>query len=290
MTGKDAAVAAAQRGWAVFPCLPRDKRPAVDRWEERACADPERVTRYWPSDRHNAGVACGPSGLVVIDLDTHGTLPEDWRMPGIANGCDVLAQLCEWAGQSWPCTYSVRTPLDGWHLVFEAVDGQQIRNSAGKVGPLIDVRGSGGYVLAAGSVLDERAYPKDPAAGAVVNGGKAYEVIDGSDPAPLPPWLAALAGPPQRSESHRAAGTHVGGTAGTRLGGLIAIVRAGKPGDRNGPLYWASCRAAEMVAAGQVDRGAAEDALVAAALEAGLRGGEREARLTFASAMRGGGG
>ncbi len=43
-----------------------------------------------------------------------------------------------------------------------------------------------------------------------------------------------------------------------------------------------------MIAAGEVDRGTAEEALVAAALKAGLRGGEREARRTFASAMRGG--
>ena len=44
-----------------------------------------------------------------------------------------------------------------------------------------------------------------------------------------------------------------------------------------------------MIAAGEVDRDTAEELLVAAALEAGLRGGEREARQTFASAMRGGG-
>jgi hypothetical protein len=71
--------------------------------------------------------------------------------------------------------------------------------------------------------------------------------------------------------------------------GLLNTVRSGKEGDRNGPLYWASRRAAEMIAAGQVDRATAEESLVAAALEAGLRGGEREARRTFASAMRGAG-
>jgi hypothetical protein len=70
--------------------------------------------------------------------------------------------------------------------------------------------------------------------------------------------------------------------------GLARKVAAGREGDRNGPLYWASCRAAEMIAAGEVDRQGAEEVLVAAAVEAGLRGGEREARRTFASAMRGG--
>jgi Bifunctional DNA primase/polymerase, N-terminal len=284
---REAAVAAAEQGCHVFPCLPRDKRPAVDHWEERACADPARVAKYWPSDHHNAGIACGPSGRVVIDLDTHGHLPGEWQVPGIKDGSDVLAQLCEWAGRPWPATCTVQTPMGGLHLVFIAPAGHEIRNSAGRIGPLIDVRGQGGYVLAAGSVLDERAYPKNPAAAAIVKGGKAYEVINDTAPAPLPAWLTVLASPPSRP-ALRAAGGPVRATAEGRLRGLVRTVREGQPGDRNGPLYWASRRAAEMIAEEEVDRATAEDALVSAALEAGLRGGEREARRTFASAMRGG--
>ena len=41
---------------------------------------------------------------------------------------------------------------------------------------------------------------------------------------------------------------------GARMQGLLDTVRSGKAGDRNGPLYWASRRAAEMIAAGEVDR------------------------------------
>ncbi|MFI5067996.1 MAG: bifunctional DNA primase/polymerase [Streptosporangiales bacterium] len=288
MSGRDAAVAAARRGWAVFPCLPRDKRPAVDRWEERACADPERVAQFWPSDHHNVGVACGPSGLAVIDLDTHGVLPEDWREPGIVDGCDVLAQICEWAGQPWPWTCTGATPMGGWHLVFRAPAGSTIRNSASKIGPLIDVRAAGGYICAVGSVLDERAYPKNPAAAAVVRGGKAYEFIDDCAPEPLPRWLAMLAGPSQHDGRPAGSARREGAPADTRFRGLVATVRAGQPGDRNGRLHWAACRAAEMITEGRLDQQAAEDALVGAALDAGLRGGEREARRTFASALRGG--
>ena len=69
MNGRAAAVEAAGRGCAVFPCRPGDKRPAVPDWERRACADPELVARYWPSVRHNVGIARGPSGLTVVDLD-----------------------------------------------------------------------------------------------------------------------------------------------------------------------------------------------------------------------------
>jgi len=288
VSGAAAALGAARRGWAVFPCRPGDKRPAVADWECRACSDPDRVGRYWPSDHHNVGIACGPSRLVVIDLDTHSPLPDDWRLPGVQDGRDVLALLAEWAGQLWPVTYTVKTPTGGMHLYYTAPDGPGIRNSAGKIGPLVDVRGSGGYVLAAGSVLDERAYPGNPECRQLVTGGQAYEVADDSAPGRLPTWLAVLAadGEPSARPAGRP-GQHA--APGVRLQGLIETVRRGQEGDRNGPLYWAARRAAEMIAAGMIDRDAAEEHLVAAALEAGLRGGEREARRTFASAMRGGG-
>jgi hypothetical protein len=284
----EAAVEAARRGWAVFPCRPGDKRPALADWEGRACSDPDRAGRYWPSDRHNIGIACGPSRLVVIDLDTHSPLPDDWRLPGVHNGRDVLALLAEWAGQPWPVTYTVMTPTGGMHLYYTAPDDARIRNSAGKIGPLVDVRGGGGYVLAAGSVLDERAYPGNPECRELVTGGRAYEMADDSDPEPLPAWLAALAADGETSA--RPAGRSGQRAApGARLQGLINTVRRGQEGDRNGPLYWAARRTAEMIAAGEVAREDAEEALVGAALEAGLRGGEREARRTFASAMRGAG-
>ncbi len=288
VAGTAAAVEAARRGWAVFPCRPGDKRPAVADWERRACSDPNRVGRYWPSDHHNIGIACGPSRLVVIDLDTHSPLPDDWRLPGVQDGRDVLALLAEWAGQLWPVSYTVKTPTGGMHLYYTAPDGPGIRNSAGKIGPLVDVRGSGGYILAAGSVLDERAYPGNPECRQLVTGGRAYEAADDSDPGRLPAWLAVLAadGEPSARPVGRP-GQHAAPAA--RLQGLIDTVRRGQEGDRNGPLYWAARRAAEMIAAGVIDRETAEEHLVAASLEAGLRGGEREARRTFASAMRGGG-
>ena len=118
------AVELASRGLFVFPCRPGDKRPAIDRWEERASANPEHVAAAW-RDRYvgfNIGLACGPSRLVVVDLDLHGDLPADWcRIPGIVNGLDVFAQLLEWAGETGlPETYWMLTPSGGWHFYFEA--------------------------------------------------------------------------------------------------------------------------------------------------------------------------
>jgi hypothetical protein len=216
--------------------------------------------------------------LTVIDLDTAahgGQLPREWRdVPGVRDGTGVLAALAERAGQPWPVTYTVTTPSGGTHLYFTAPAGRLIRNSAGRIGPMIDVRASGGYVLAAGSVI---------------RSGR-YEVAISAPTAPLPGWLATLALPPQepcrpafRSDAMAPGITHA------RLRGVVERVLSSQPGNRNGPLFWAACRAGEMVAAGQVDQTTAERVLIGAALEAGLRGGEPEARRTVASGLRRGG-
>jgi hypothetical protein len=264
-----AAVAAAARGWAVFPCRPDDKRPAVPDWERRACADPERVGRYWPSDRHNVGLACGPSSLVVLDLDAHGELPAEWgELPGVNDGKDVLAQICDWAGMDWPATHTVATPSAGWHLYFAAPGNSGIRNSASLIGPQIDVRAAGGYVVGAGSTV----------------GGRAYDTLYDDEPAALPAWIARLLEP--RTEKASAVGRFTpSGQPGKRLDGLLRAVAAAKPGTRNGTLFWAASRAAEMTAAGQADAREAAAQLLAAAAAAGLA--EPESMRTITSAMKG---
>ncbi len=274
---RDAAVAAARRGWHVFPCRPGDKRPVVQGWEQKAIADPARVTAHWPGDRHNVGIACGPSGLVVLDLDGsgHAELEGEWReLPGVRDGRDVLAQLAEWAAQPWPETFTVLTPGGGWHCYFTAPAGAEIRNSASRLGPLVDVRGRGGYVIGPGSVV----------------AGRPYQVTDDRAPVPLPGWLSRLARPGPARPAQPGGGWAAPASPDARVRGLLAHVAAGTPGDRNGRLYWAACRAGELAAAGRIDKETIMDQLVSAALAAGLTGGEREARRTVASGMRTGAG
>lgn len=256
-----AAVTAARRGFHVFPLLPGDKRPAVTDWENKATADPGRVAAGFPSGRHNYGIACGPSRLIVLDLDAHGDLPAEWQLPGVVDGKDVLAQVCEWAGMDWPSTYTVATPSSGWHLYFRAPDIPKIRNSASLIGPQVDVRGQGGYVVGAGSVLP--------------NG--AYEVIDDRDPEPLPPWIARLITPPERVENIKS--PEFFATVGTpnRIAGLVRTVARAREGNRNDALFWAACTMAEV---SPEDLGQLADA----AADAGL--GEREIRTTIASARK----
>ncbi|MGH3304630.1 MAG: bifunctional DNA primase/polymerase, partial [Streptosporangiaceae bacterium] len=88
----------------------------------------------------------------MIDLDTPehgGQVPESWAAErGVRDGLDVLRVLAGRAGQPLPATYSVHTPSGGLHRYFAALDTRPIGNSAGRVGPMIDVRGDGGYVVA----------------------------------------------------------------------------------------------------------------------------------------------
>jgi hypothetical protein len=150
------ALDAVRRGWHVFPCAVGGKRPALrGNWQELATASPDQVRDWWARAPYNIGIACGPSGLVVIDLDQPRDSavddPDDDGALFPLSGADRLARLAREHGERYPgATYVVDTPSGGCHLYFAATDGRA-RNSAGVLGPHIDVRADGGYVVGAGS-------------------------------------------------------------------------------------------------------------------------------------------
>jgi hypothetical protein len=278
-----AVTAAAERGFAVFPCKPGGKTPAVpdhkeadcdgadwwcrnghQGWEPRATTDRGRITRAWLAEpRNNFGVACGPSRLIVIDLDAHGgELPEEWRLPGINDGRDVFAQICEWAGTEWPSTYTVFTPSGGMHLYFRTTE-EGFRNKAGNtlLGPMIDIRAQGGYVVGAGSVT---------------SGGE-YVLTDDRDPQPIPALVELIAGMPARPEKPHRRDLAAPPDAASRLAGLIRAVEAAQAGNRTGALVWAAFTLRDMIAAGEAAEADGE-LLVQAAVAAGINGGDRYAR------------
>ncbi|MGH3808693.1 MAG: bifunctional DNA primase/polymerase, partial [Pseudonocardiaceae bacterium] len=103
------------RGWHVFPIAPGAKKPPlVDRWETRATTDPGQITRWWASNSRNSiGIATGPSGLVVVDLDTPKpgeTAPERGATLGIRSGAGVLRALARARGTTVTPTYAASTP------------------------------------------------------------------------------------------------------------------------------------------------------------------------------------
>src|SRR3954452_16997268 len=75
-----AAVELANRGYYVFPLRPRGKEPLPSsRGFKDATRDERRILQWW--DRHpdaNIGVACGASGIAVVDIDAkHGADPNE---------------------------------------------------------------------------------------------------------------------------------------------------------------------------------------------------------------------
>lgn len=270
----DAALSCAARGWHVFPVRPRAKKPPVfpghkaedctgtdprcraghTGWEPRATTDPGRIGRAWAAAPYSIGVACGPSGLIVVDLDTPkpGEVPPpEWAEPGITDGADVLAALCERHGQPFPWeTFFVRTGRGGLHLYFTAPPGVRLGNTAGErgrgLGWLIDTRAYGGYVVAPGSVVD------------LPGGGTGrYEVVYDRTPAPLPDWLAALltapaaGNPPPVSRSAGPAQVRdLDRFTATALRRETDLVRAAVEGGRNHALNKAAYQLGQLIAAG----------------------------------------
>jgi hypothetical protein len=134
-----AALALARRRLAVFPCRPREKRPATANGVLAATTNPKQIERWWRvNPEFNVGVATGtPSEIFVVDVDGH--------------EAEAALQKLEAAHGALPPTVETITGR-GRHLYFRAPADVDIRNSAGRVAPGIDVRANGGYVLAPPSV------------------------------------------------------------------------------------------------------------------------------------------
>jgi hypothetical protein len=262
----------AGRGWPVFPLRPAGKRPAFpghkaeectgtdprcrgghQGWEPRATTDPDRIGRAWAAAPYNVGIACGPAELLVIDLDQPkpGEIPPpEWALPGITDGADVLAALCERHGQPWPGeTFTVRTRRGGLHLYFTAPPGARLGNTAGEhgrgLGWLIDTRGHGGYVVAPGSFVD------------LPDGTGSYKVVYDRPPAPLPEWLYGLLTPPPAENPPaecRPAGPDqvrdLDRYTATALSSEMERVRAAAEGGRNHALNKAAFHLGQLITAG----------------------------------------
>jgi hypothetical protein len=258
-TPASAALSHSRRGWVVVPLWPGTGKPAR-KWKNLTSTPPGSVARCWPGPQYNPGIVLLDM-LVVFDLDTaaaHGTeLPAEWA--GAATGTEVLAVLADQAGQVVPATFTVTSWRNGIHLYFLAPQGRPIRNSAGSVGPLIDVRGRAGLVVGAGSVRE----------------GKTYELADDRDPVMLPGWLADLAkrrdpAPERRVTSALTSARDKRGYGAAALRAEVAAVLAATRGHRNNTLNRAADSLGQLVGSGDLDEADVTSALTSAAQSAGL--------------------
>ena len=136
----DAALSWLDRGFAVFPLKPRGKVPLGSLAPQGfldATRDPAVIRDWWQrAPEANLGLRTG-EGKFVLDLD--GAEAISW----FTNSCgrhEIAPKLQ---------TLIVRTAR-GFHVFFAC--GVEMPNSAGRVAPGVDVRGEGGYVVAAPSI------------------------------------------------------------------------------------------------------------------------------------------
>jgi hypothetical protein len=269
-----AALAYAVAGWPILPlhtptpaggcscrqtdCSSAGKHPRTRHGLTQATTDPQRIAAWWKRwPNANVGIATGD--LVVIDIDG-------------PDGARALDELQTEHGPL-PVTRAVRTGR-GLHLYF-AVHGHAIANSAGRLGPGIDVRGRGGYIVA------------PPSRHAT---GDAYTWANATLPAPLPRWLAERLIAPEVVKPRRALPSTVIDGQGTganyvasALEGEVTNVLNARVKTRNDTLNRAAFRIGQLCGAGIGDRDDIADALLDAALRAGLP--EREASATIASGL-----
>ncbi|MFF4573667.1 bifunctional DNA primase/polymerase [Streptomyces sp. NPDC001410] len=276
------ALCAAERGWPVIPLHPGSKRPAghperscpgIGRCadghrtpEQRATTDPELIQAAWARTPYNVGIATGPAGLLVIDLDVCKSGEEE----GAPDGATSLQALCERAGEHFPPTYQVRTPSGGRHLYFTAPLGGRLPGSVNRLGPHIDTRAWGGYVVAPGSTTPEGT----------------YEVLDDAPVAALPHWLTSLLIEPSRPDVALApllVQESVTRRAQVALEREVAAAAGTGEGGRNTRLLEGARALGRFVAWGEIPRDVVEEAFQAGGEAAGLSASE--CRATIRSAL-----
>lgn len=248
-----------RRGWSVFPIQPNGKTPLTRHGFKDATTDHQTITawwRRWPDA--NIGVATGTtSGIYVIDLDG----PE---------GVNTWTALTHRHGKT-PATLIAQTGGGGFHLIYQAPGA--LPNTASRLGPKIDTRGDGGYIVAPPST-----HPN----------GNPYQWANNNTPAPLPTWIRDALTPKRTSQPptapRRADGDTPYGLA--ALHRHITSIRTAPDGQRNDTLNRAAFSVGQLIAGGELTPHGIRDALTAAAAAAGLP--RHEAEQTIRSGLTAG--
>ena len=239
-----AALEYAQRGWYVFPVAPRAKRPITPNGLDDATTDQEVIRKWWTANPNaNIGVVCGPSGIVVIDVDT-----KEGK-----DGTRAWEEIVRKYGV--PKTLTAKTGGGGRHYIFLAPQGVTIKNSVNALAEGIDVRAGRGYIVVPPSVHES---------------GNRYEWIEKTSTMPLPPAITMML---TEKEIFTPASVIVADSqkyARAALESEVENVRTAKVGTRNNTLNVAAFNLGQLVAAGLLDEEEVKRELAKAAIECGL--------------------
>ncbi len=214
-----AALAYAERGFRVFPCS--GKVPITPHGCLDATTDPARIAAWW--DDHpdaNVAIATGPdSGVDVVDIDAN---PAKGKV-----GIVTFKAILQAQGLEDFDTVTASTPTGGFHLY---VKHAQLPNRTNTLGPDVDTRGAGGYVLAPPSIHPdtgtEYEWLADPFSNTPVEAPPWMRVVARS--ATPPPVAVAWAEPETDSLTEPEVWTRLRGTSGERIT-VIDRMQAGEP-------------------------------------------------------------
>jgi putative DNA primase/helicase len=144
-----------ERGWPIFPlhwlvnghcscgspnCSSPGKHPKVNGGFKAASTDLKLVAawdRKWPQANwgmRTGSLKSGGSGILVVDLDTKNQGPQTWEM--------LIMDHPERVD-----TVTVHSGGGGIHLWYRYPEDQEIKSSAGVLGPGIDIRANDGYII-----------------------------------------------------------------------------------------------------------------------------------------------
>lgn len=195
----EAALSYARRGVPVFPLRAGTKQPLKgSRGFYEATTDEDRIRRWWRGNADfNIGTPTGErGGILALDIDGE-------------EGRKSLSAL-EMEHAALPATASVDTPNDGEHRYLSFPPGCGVGNSAGRIGPGLDVRGEGGYVVLPPSRL---------------NNGRSYRWAESLAVADPPAWLLEASRPQPKPAKTR----EVGRTPEPGEAAPVSIDTAGEP-------------------------------------------------------------
>lgn len=243
---RDEALRLAATGFAVFPihtitdgrcscgggdqCSSPGKHPKTPHGVQDATTEAATVDRWWGAwPDANIGIACGR--CFVVD-------------------CDGDAGITAWdelqAAHTPAPTVNAQTGGGGRHFYFRVPDALHLTNRKGSLPACIDVRGSGGYVLAPPSTH---------------RSGRRYAwMLDGAPFSLIPSWLVALLTPkvmtPRGEPTWRRGSPFEPGTtpygAAVLRGSLSRVTRACN-GERNQTLAREAFILGQWSAGGEID-------------------------------------
>ncbi|MBP31656.1 MAG: hypothetical protein CL858_28395 [Cupriavidus sp.] len=279
----------ARHGIPVLPCNPATKQPLVPRDEDangnpipktgglyKATCDEAQIRAWWREHPHAMiGLRTGPeSGLFAIDQDVP-------KKPGDPDGVAAWEWVTAAHGDV-PTTHTHITPSGGLHLLFAYPESITITNSRGALPPGIDVRGIGGYIIAAPSRrADGREYrlaqPEHAFQFARVP-DRLLDLLRKAEPTPASKVSPRAEVAPEHEPDARSNGGRSRAINGDVPDSYIlraveeecAAVAQAPRGQRNSVLNVAAFKLGTFVGAGRLDAGTATHRLLEAAVTSGL--------------------